>query len=72
MKVKEIIFIVEEDPEGGYNARALGYSIFTEGETLEEIKEKIKDALKCHFDKEEDIPQVVRLHIVKEEMFAYA
>jgi len=72
MKVKEIIFIVEEDPEGGYNARALGYSIFTEGETLEEIKEKIKDALKCHFDKEEDIPQVIRLHIVKEEMFAYA
>jgi len=72
MKVKEIIFIVEEDPEGGYNARALGYSIFTEGETLEEIKEKIKDALKCHFDKKEDIPQVVRLHIVKEEMFAYA
>ena len=72
MNVKEIIFIVEEDPEGGYNARALGYSIFTEGETLEEIKEKIKDALKCHFDKKEDIPQVVRLHIVKEEMFAYA
>ena len=72
MKVKEIIFIVEEDPEGGYNARALGYSIFTEGETLDEIKEKIKDALKCHFDKKEDIPQVVRLHIVKEEMFAYA
>ena len=72
MKVKEIIFIVEEDPEGGYNARALGYSIFTEGETLDEIKEKIKDALKCHFDKEEDIPQVIRLHIVKEEMFAYA
>ena len=72
MKVKEIIFIVEEDPEGGYNARALGYSIFTEGETLEEIKEKIKDALKCYFDKEEDIPQVIRLHIVKEEMFAYA
>jgi len=56
----------------GYNARALGYSIFTEGETLEEIKEKIKDALKCHFDKEEDLPHVVRLHIVKEEMFAYA
>ena len=48
MKVKEIIFIVEEDPEGGYNAKALYCSIFTEGESLEELKENIKDAIKCH------------------------
>ncbi len=34
MKLKEIIFIVEEDPEGGYTAQALGYSIFTEGERM--------------------------------------
>ncbi|MBC7320064.1 2-oxoisovalerate dehydrogenase [bacterium] len=72
MKLKEIIFIVEEDPEGGYNAKALGYSIFTEGETLEELKEHIKDAIKCYFDNEEDIPDVIRLHIVKEETFTYA
>jgi hypothetical protein len=72
MKVEEIIFMVEEDPEGGYNAKALGHSIFTEGETLEELRENIKDALKCHFDREEDIPRVIRLHIVREEMFAYA
>ncbi len=64
--------MVEEDPEGGYNAKALGHSIFTEGETLEELRKNIKDALKCHFDREEDIPRVIRLHIVKEEMFAYA
>ena len=72
MKVQEIIFLVEEDAEGGYTAKALGYSIFTEGETLEVLKENIKDALKCHFDREEDIPTVIRLHIVKEEMFLYA
>lgn len=72
MKVKEIVFIVEEDPEGGYNARALGYSIFTEGETLEELKENIKDAIKCHFDKNEDIPSIIRLHIVREEIITYA
>jgi len=51
MKLKEIMFIGEEDPEKGYTAQALGYSIFTEGDTLEELKENIKDALKCHFDK---------------------
>ena len=72
MNIKEIIFMVEEDPEGGYTARALGYSIFTEAETLEELKENIKDAIKCHFDKDEEMPKIVRLHIVKEETFAYA
>jgi len=72
MKVKEIIFIVEEDPEGGYNARALGESIFTEGTSLDELKENIKDAIKCHFDKEEDVPDIIRLRIVKEETFKYA
>jgi len=72
MDIKEIVFMVEEDPEGGYTARALGYSIFTEADNLEELKESIKDAIRCHFDKEEDIPKIVRLHIVKEETFVYA
>lgn len=53
---KEIIFLVEEAPEGGYVARALGYSIFTEGDTLDAIREEIKDAVRCHFD-ENQIPR---------------
>jgi hypothetical protein len=64
----EIIFIVEESPEGGYEARALGHSIFTEGETIEELKENIKEAIHCHF--EEDIPKIIRLHYIKEEVIA--
>lgn len=59
--MKEIIFLIEEDPDGGYNAEGLGYSIFTEGETEEELKENILDALKCHFDNEKDIPKIIRL-----------
>ena len=47
--MKEIIFLIEDDPEGGYNAQALWYSIFTEGETTEELKGNIMDAMKCHF-----------------------
>jgi len=70
--MKEIIFIVEEDPEGGFNAQSLSFSIFTQGATIEEIKERIRDAIKCHFEKEEDIPKVIRLHQVKEEVFSYA
>ena len=71
MKVNEIIFVVEEDPEGGFTAKSLGYSIFTEGETLEEVKKNIKDAIDCHFNKEEEIPDIIRLHIVKEEELTY-
>lgn len=71
MKIKELVFIVEEDPEHGYSAKALGYSIFTEGDNLLELKENIKDAIKCHFDKG-DMPIYVRLHIVTEEKFACA
>jgi predicted RNase H-like HicB family nuclease len=48
--MSEIIFIVEDSDEGGYAAKALGHSIYTEGETLEELRRNIKDAVKCHFD----------------------
>ena len=71
MKIKEIIFLVEEDSEGGYTAKALGESIFTEADSLEEIKENIKNAISCHFDNEEDLPNIIRLHIVKEETIPY-
>ena len=72
MKLQEMIFMVEEDPEGGYNAKALGESIFTQGETLDELKLNIKEALTCHFDNENEIPGLIRLHIVKEELVEYA
>jgi hypothetical protein len=66
---KEIIFIVDEAPEGGYQARALGHSIFTEAESFEKLKKMVQDAVVCHFD-EQDRPKVVRLHMVKEELLA--
>ena len=69
--VNEIIFLIEDDPEGGYNAQALGYSIFTQGETVDELKENIMDALRCHFDEIQDIPRIVRLHFVTEEILNY-
>ncbi len=67
--MSEIIFIIENPDEGGFTAKALGYSIYTEGETLEELKENIKDAVKCHFD-EKTLPHIVRLHMVKDEIMA--
>ena len=46
----EIIFVVEESPEGGYDARALGYGVYTQADTLEDLKEMVRDAVRCHFD----------------------
>jgi hypothetical protein len=65
----EIIFYIEESMDGGYEAKALGHSIFTEGDSLDELKENIKDAVKCHFDGNE-IPQIIKLHFVREEAIA--
>lgn len=70
--MNELIFLVEEDPEGGYNAKALGENIFTQGDTMKELKEMIKDAVECHFDSPEQMPKMIRLHFVKEEIFAFA
>jgi hypothetical protein len=59
MTQTEIIFAVEESPEGGFEARALGQSIFTQAETIEELKEMVRDAVKCHFN-EGSRPAVIR------------
>jgi len=46
----EIVFLIEESPEGGYEARGLGHDIFTEADTLQELREALRDAVVCHFD----------------------
>ena len=63
----EIVFLVEEAPEGGFVAKALGYSIYTEADNWDELKIAIQDAIACHFDEVEK-PKVVRLHYLKEEV----
>ena len=67
--MNEIILLVENDIEGGFTARALGESIFTEADDLEKLRENIRDAVNCHFD-ETNKPKVMRLHFVREEVFA--
>ncbi|OGN88563.1 MAG: 2-oxoisovalerate dehydrogenase [Chloroflexi bacterium RBG_13_46_9] len=64
---KEIIFLVEEDVEGGYTAKALGHSIFTEADSLDDLKINIQDAVRCHFGNVKR-PPIIRLHIVKDEV----
>jgi hypothetical protein len=66
--MEEIIFLVEESDEGGFIAKGLGVSIFTEADTLEELWTSVKEAVHCHF--EDNRPKLIRLHLVREEVFA--
>jgi hypothetical protein len=67
--MNEIIFLIEEAVEGGFTARALGESIFTEAETLDTLRQQVRDAVNCHFD-EGNAPKVIRLHFVRDEVLA--
>jgi hypothetical protein len=67
VSASEIIVVVEESPEGGYEAKALGESIFTQAETLGELRTMVQDAVRSHFD-EDDPTQVIRLHLVHDEV----
>jgi len=67
--MNELIFVVETALEGGFIARALGESIFTEADDLISLREQIRDAVRCHFSDGQG-PRVIRLHYVREEVFA--
>lgn len=67
--MSEIIFLVEEAPEGGFSARALGHSIFSEADSLEEMRTKVREAVECHFDPGTG-PGIIRLHFVREEVLS--
>lgn len=67
--MSEIIFVVEQAPEGGFSARALGQSIFTQAETVDELHAQVRDAVRCHFDAA-DAPKLIRLHFVRDEVIA--
>jgi hypothetical protein len=63
----ELIFLVEQAPEGGFTARALGETIFTEADGPADLHDKVRDAVRCHFD-EAQLPKIIRLHFVREEV----
>ena len=66
---REVLFLVEDAPEGGYVARSLGYSIFAEADTWQALKDDVRDAVQCHFD-EGERPDLIRLHAVRDEVVA--
>jgi hypothetical protein len=67
--MSEIIFLVEDAPDGGLSARAVGESIFTQAATRGELHERVRDAVRCHFDAGSQ-PKMIRLHFVRDEVIA--
>ena len=66
----EIIFLIEEDEEGGFVAEAVGWGVFTQADTIEELHEMVRDAVRCHFEDEPEAPRLIRLHFVRDEVIA--
>ncbi len=67
--MSENIFLVEEAPEGGYTARALGASTFTEADDMASLHANVRDAVRCHFEPDQ-LPKIMRLHVVRENVIA--
>ena len=65
---KEVLSAVEDAADGGYIAHALGYSIFTEADSWEELKRTVQDAARCRFD-EGELPDLIRVHAAREKAY---
>jgi len=71
MDMDEVVFVVSEEPEaGGYSAACHRYGIFTQGDTVDELHEMVRDAVACRFEDEPEKPARIRLHIVRDEIIA--
>lgn len=68
--LSEIIFQVTDAEEGGYCAHALGFSIFTDGDTIDDLRQNVKEAADCYFDETMESPKIIRLHFVRDEVMA--
>ena len=68
--MKELIFEVSEDIQGGYFASALGVGIHTQAESVEELKAMVRDAVECYYEDGDEKPSLIRLHFVRDEVMA--
>ena len=65
----EILFVVEPAAEGGWIGHAHGHSIHVQADSVEALRQDVRDAVDCHFEPA-DKPQLIRLHFVHDEVLA--
>ena len=66
--MSELVLLVEDDPDGGYIARALGEPIFTQADDMATLRDNVRDAVRCHYKNEATRPKAIRLHFVRDEV----
>ncbi len=66
----ELIFVVEQEEDGGFVAHAIGHGIYTQADSRAELDEMVRDAIRCHFDLPEEMPKRIRLHFIHDEVLA--
>ena len=69
--MRELVFEVNEESDGGYTAEALGEGIFTQGDTWEELRAMVLDATKGYFYDSKP-PARIRLHLLRDEVLLVA
>lgn len=67
MSQSELLFVIEEEDDGGFVARAVGESIVTEADDFDSLRDRVRDAVILHFNQTEQ-PKLIRLHLVRDEV----
>jgi predicted RNase H-like HicB family nuclease len=67
----ELVFLVEQESDGGYVAEAIDEAIVTQGDTWQELRQNVRDAVQGFFFDSEP-PASIRLHLVRDEVLAVA
>jgi hypothetical protein len=67
--MRELVFEVTQESDGGFIAEALGESIFTEADSWDALRANVREAVKAYyFDR--PAPDRLRLHLVRDEVLA--
>ena len=65
----EIVFSITQEEDGGFVAECLSYDIFTQGDTWEQLRQNVREAVSAYFF-DQPKPARVRLHLVRDELLA--
>lgn len=67
----EIVFAVTQEADGGFVAECLTQDIFTQGNSWDELRANVREAVAGYFF-DQPRPSVIRLHLVRDEVMAVA
>ncbi len=70
--MKELVFEVTQEDDGGFCAECLTENIFTQGDTWDDVRKNVQEAVRAYFFDQPQTPRRIRLHLVRDEILASA